>query len=84
MISGVTHYQFTDSDAEDLKRKCVPQKSLDDAHAAIRSAMVGFFDAALGDGGVGEPALRAVPGVTVDPSVGSASGRNDPRVLLSE
>lgn len=66
VLGGVTHYQFTDSDQEDLKKKCVPTKSLEEAHAAMHAAMVGFFDAALGEGRVGEPALRAIDGVAVE------------------
>lgn len=66
VISGVTHYQFTDSDAEDVKKKCTPGKTIEEAHAAISAATIGFFDAALSDGGVGEPALRVIEGVTVE------------------
>lgn len=66
VLTGVTHFEFTDSEAEDLKRKCVPSKTLDEAHAAMRAAMVGFLDAALREGSVGEPALRAIDGATVE------------------
>lgn len=66
VISGVTHYQFTDSDAEDVKKKCTAGVTIAGAHAAIRAAMVGFLDSALTDQQVGEPALRAVPGLTVE------------------
>jgi dienelactone hydrolase len=66
VLPGVTHFQFTNSDDEDVKRKCVPQASLGDAHELMRGALLGFLAAALADGTVGEPALRAIPGATVE------------------
>ncbi|MDP1830189.1 MAG: alpha/beta hydrolase [Archangium sp.] len=66
VLEGVTHYQFTDADTEDRQRECVPRAELTDAHARISQAMLAFLDAALSDGTVGEPALRLVPGATVE------------------
>ena len=66
VLSGVTLYQFTNAQTEDVQRKCVPEASLDDAHARIMQAVLGFLEAALRDGSVGQPALEAVPGVTVE------------------
>ena len=39
---------------------------LADAHEQIRAALLAFLDAALSDGTLGEPALRAIPGATVE------------------
>ncbi len=66
VLTGVTHYQFTDADTEDRQRKCVPEAELGEAHARIAHALIGFLDAALADGTVGQPALEAVPGATVE------------------
>ena len=66
MLEGVTHYQFTDSDTEDRRRKCVPEAELGDAHQRISAAVLAFLDAALGEGGVGEAGLRLVPGASVE------------------
>ncbi len=66
VLPGVTHYQFTNSDAEDVKRKCPPGRSLDEAHADMKAALLGFLAAALADGTVGEAALRAIPDATVE------------------
>lgn len=66
VLPGVTHYQFTNDDAEDVKRACTPSATLADAHVGMRRALVGFLRAALSDGTVGETALRAVDGATVE------------------
>lgn len=65
VLSGMTHYQFTDSDAEDVQRGCASGVSLDDAHARVAASLVGFFDAVNAGDGVGEDALKAVPGTEV-------------------
>jgi pimeloyl-ACP methyl ester carboxylesterase len=66
VLEGVTHYQFTDSQAEDEKAKCAPAISLESAHARIAQALVGFLDAANRDGTVGEAALRSIDGARVE------------------
>lgn len=67
VLEGVTHFQFTESDAEDVRRSCVPSTSLDVAHQRILSAMSAFLSGALGTpAGVGEPALRQLPGAAVE------------------
>ncbi len=66
VLEGVTHYQFTDAETEDRERGCVPAVELNDAHDRIAQALIGFLDAAMGDGGVGEAALRLVPRATVE------------------
>lgn len=66
VLDGVTHFQFTASDAPDLERKCPPVAALDDAHARISQALRTFFAAALGERTVPGDALAAVPGATVE------------------
>jgi dienelactone hydrolase len=66
VLAGVTHYQFTDSEQEDQQKKCFPAQDLATSHEHIRRALLGFLEAALGDGGVGEAALREIAGVTVE------------------
>ncbi len=66
VLDGVTHYQFTDSDREDVAKKCASGVELETAHARIVAASRAFLDAALSaHPSVGEPALRAVPGAEV-------------------
>lgn len=65
VLAGLTHYQFTDSDAEDVQRGCASGVSLEDAHARVAASLVGFLDAVNAGAGVGEAALKAVPGVEV-------------------
>lgn len=65
VLAGVTHYQFTDSEAEDVKRGCASGVSLDEAHARVAASLVGFLDAVNAGQGVGEAALKAVPGAEV-------------------
>ncbi|MEW5741008.1 MAG: alpha/beta hydrolase [Myxococcota bacterium] len=65
VMAGVTHYQFTDSDREDVQRGCASGVSLEEAHERIAASVQGFLDAVNADAGVGEGALRAVPGAEV-------------------
>jgi dienelactone hydrolase len=65
VLPGVTHYQFTDSDAEDRKRGCTGSVDVDAAHEDIERAVAAFLDAALTSGEVGEVSLRAVAGAEV-------------------
>jgi Alpha/beta hydrolase family len=67
VVKGGTHYQWTDSEAEDLKRGCAAGVSLEEAHADYALATVSFFDAALSDSaslGVGALAGNAAFEVT--------------------
>ncbi len=66
VLEGVTHYQFTDSQAEDDAKGCTPGVSLEEAHARISATLVGFFDAAIATGTVGQTTLEAVPSSTVE------------------
>lgn len=66
VLEGVTHYQFTDSQAEDEAAGCTPGISLEDAHARIANSLIGFFDAALTVGSVGQSSLEAVPSSSVE------------------
>lgn len=66
VLDGVTHYQFTDSDAEDVGRGCGAGVDLDTAHDRIVQVALAFFGAALGPTpSVGAPALAQVPGAQV-------------------
>jgi pimeloyl-ACP methyl ester carboxylesterase len=47
VVDGMTHYQFTDSQAQD-EGKCTPGISLDQAHATIASTVGDFLDGAIG------------------------------------
>jgi hypothetical protein len=62
----MTHYQFTNSDAEDAA-KCPPKATLEASHARVQAAVTGFLNAALDPSGdqLGETALRAVDGAEV-------------------
>jgi hypothetical protein len=66
VLEGVTHYQFTDSQAEDDAKGCTPGVSLEEAHARISATLVGFFDAAIATGTVGQATLEAVPSSMVE------------------
>ncbi|MBL8951213.1 MAG: hypothetical protein JNK82_10580 [Myxococcaceae bacterium] len=44
-LEGVTHYQFTDSDAQDVSSGCVPGVALDTAHRLIADALFDFIGA---------------------------------------
>lgn len=65
-VAGATHYQFTESDAPDLKKGCASGISLQEAHQRIGSALKRFFDAALFDGSTGVDSLKALDGVSVE------------------
>jgi predicted dienelactone hydrolase len=65
-LDGVTHYQFTDSDAEDAQRQCTGAVSLADAHVRILQATAGFFREALAGQKLPVDALRSIPGATVE------------------
>lgn len=66
VLDGVTHYQFTDSQAEDEQRGCAPSIGIDEAHEKMEQALVGFLTSALTNGSVGEPTLRLIDGATVE------------------
>lgn len=66
VLDGVTHYQFTDSDREDVTRGCASGVDLETAHARILAVSIAFLDAALSAmPAVDSPALRAVAGAEV-------------------
>ena len=65
VLAGVTHYQFTKSEDEDIQRGCASGASLEEAHDRIAASVQGFLDAVNAGTGVGEDALRAVPGAEV-------------------
>lgn len=65
VLSGVTHYQFTNSDAEDVAKGCASGVTLDEAHARIAASVSAFLGAVNSGQGIGEDALRAVPGAEV-------------------
>lgn len=64
-LEGVTHFQFTDSEAEDLRRGCPPATPLPVAHERIAEALELFLRAALETGGTGADRLRGIPGLEV-------------------
>lgn len=67
VLEQVTHYQFTDSQAEDEQKGCPVPLELSVAHARVMQAMTAFLSAALASpASVGEPALRAVPSSLVE------------------
>ena len=66
VLDGVTHYQFTDSDATDVRNGCSPQTPLADAQARVVEASNAFLSAALAGTGLGAEALRGVPGAVVE------------------
>ncbi|MDX2012446.1 MAG: alpha/beta hydrolase [Myxococcaceae bacterium] len=67
VLEGVTHFQFTDSDADDVRRNCAPVAALADAHARIVETSAVFLGAALSPTpGTGADALRRVPGAIVE------------------
>lgn len=65
VLDGVTHYQFTDSDAEDQARGCPSGVPLETAHDRIAAAALAFLGAALDGGGTGADALGRIDGVEV-------------------
>lgn len=67
VLEGMTHFQFSDSQAQDEARGCPPVISLEDAHARVVQAMTAFLSAALASPATtGEAALRAVPSSLVE------------------
>jgi pimeloyl-ACP methyl ester carboxylesterase len=64
-LEGVTHFQFTASEAEDLRRNCPPSTPLPEAHERIAEALGRFLRAALDTGGSGADSLRGIPGLEV-------------------
>lgn len=65
VLEGVTHFQFSDSDAEDVKRGCPPDTGLETAHARITAALDTFLSAALTGGSVGGAGLATLAGAEV-------------------
>lgn len=67
VLEQVTHYQFTDSQAEDEKKGCPVALDLAVAHERVMQATSAFLTAALSNPpSVGESALRAVPSSLVE------------------
>ena len=67
VLQGVTHYQFTDSDAEDVSRGCASGVDLQTAHQRIVDVSLAFLSAALStQPSTGEANLRAISGISVD------------------
>jgi pimeloyl-ACP methyl ester carboxylesterase len=64
-LEGVTHFQFTASEAEDLRRNCPPTTELSVAHERIAETLERFLRAALDTGGTGADLLRGIPGLEV-------------------
>lgn len=54
VLDGVTHFQFTASQAKDEARGCPPEATLADAHARIEETVARFLGAALAGEGLGE------------------------------
>jgi predicted dienelactone hydrolase len=67
LLEQVTHFQFTDSQADDEKRGCPVALPLEDAHDRVMRATSAFLDAALSaTPSVGAEALATIPGSTVE------------------
>jgi alpha-beta hydrolase superfamily lysophospholipase len=67
VLEGMTHFQFTNSQAEDLARSCPPVLTIDQAHERVVAAMIGFLDGAFGaPATTGEAALKLIPGAQVE------------------
>jgi pimeloyl-ACP methyl ester carboxylesterase len=65
-LEGATHYQFTDSEQEDLNADCTPGIDLVTAHARMLNAVEIFLAAALGPvPGTGATELATLPGTEV-------------------
>ncbi len=67
VVPGMTHYGFTDTDADDAVR-CPPQTPIQTAHAQVAEAMTVFLGAAFDDVSgprAGEAALRGIDGLEV-------------------
>jgi dienelactone hydrolase len=65
VLSGLTHYQFTGDQAPDEKRNCLPEGSLDEAHARVGAALVSFLGSALNSQSIDQPALASIVGAEV-------------------
>jgi pimeloyl-ACP methyl ester carboxylesterase len=65
VLQGVTHYQFTVSDQQDVARDCLPATPLPVAHERISEVLVRFLLAALSGQGTGADDIRQVPGTEV-------------------
>lgn len=65
VLSGLTHYQFTGDQAPDEKRNCLPDGSLDDAHARVGAALVSFLNSALNSQSIDQAALSSIIGAEV-------------------
>ncbi|MBX7100637.1 MAG: alpha/beta hydrolase [Myxococcaceae bacterium] len=66
VLTGVTHMQFTASDAADLKANCIPEVDLDTAHQRIALSVQRFLEAVLvRKDGSQAAVLRGVPGSEV-------------------
>jgi pimeloyl-ACP methyl ester carboxylesterase len=67
VLEGVTHFQFTDTDADDVRRGCPPVTPLPDAQARIVEATAVFLEAALSERReTGADALRRIAGTAVE------------------
>ncbi|MDQ3266280.1 MAG: alpha/beta hydrolase [Myxococcota bacterium] len=66
VLSGATHYQFTDDDSPDRTRDCPPTASLEDSHRRIAAALVAFLEPATSSGTTGADGLRGIDGLTVE------------------
>lgn len=66
VLSGATHYQFTDDDAPDRARDCPPAASLEESHRRITAALLAFLEPATSSGTTGAEALRGIDGLTVE------------------
>lgn len=67
VLEGMTHFQFTNSQAEDLTRKCPPVLTIEQAHERLVAAMIGFLNGAFGvPPATGEAALRLIPDAQVE------------------
>lgn len=65
-VDGLTHHQFTSDVQPDVSRGCLPDLSLDAAHATITEVSAAFLQDVSSGQGLGEKAMRAVPGVEVE------------------
>ena len=65
VLQGVTHYQFTVSDRQDVQRGCPSATPLAEAHARTTEVLSRFLRAALSGQGTGADDLRQVPGTEV-------------------
>ena len=64
-LAGMTHYQFTGDQTPDEKANCLPDGTLDDAHARVATALTSFLGTALEHRPVDTTTLSAISGATV-------------------